>query len=152
MPLRLSEGLRNDMLKAGGLSAVDGFADGIIEIRTGLQPSTANDAETGTLLVRITLNSGAYTDLVTNGINLEANGTQLNIATGEVWSGVAIADGVAAWFRLYDTNYTQGISATARRIDGQVSSSGAQMNLPNTNITTSGTTTIDSVAINFPTA
>jgi hypothetical protein len=152
MALRLSTGLRNDMLKTGGNSCVDGMADGVIEIRSGLQPSTADDAETGTLLARITLASGDYNDLVTNGINLEALGTQLNIKTAEVWSGLALVDGVAGWFRLYDTNYTMGVSTTALRIDGAVATSGAQMNLPNTNMTLGGTTTIDSVAINFPTA
>ena len=76
----------------------------------------------------------------------------MNKATGETWSGVAIADGVAGWFRLYDTNYTQGSSTTACRIDGAVAQSGSQMNLPSTSITTGGTTTIDSVTINFPTA
>ncbi len=140
------------MLQAGGQSCVDGMADGVIEIRSGVQPATADDAETGTLLARITLNSGDFNDLATNGVNLEANGVQLNIATGEVWSGLALADGVAGWFRLYDTNYTQGQSESARRIDGAVATSGAQMNLPNTNLTLGGTTTIDSVAINFPTA
>jgi hypothetical protein len=152
MALRLSTGLRNTMLKAAGTSAVDTMVNGIIELRTGTQPATADDAETGTLLVRITLNSGAYTDLATNGIEMQASGTALNKKTGETWSGVAIADGVAGWFRMYSTSYTQGSSTTAARIDGAVAQSGAQMNLPSTNITTGGTTTIDSVTINFPTA
>lgn len=150
--LRLSTGLRNTMLKAAGSSAVDAMAKGIIEIRTGSQPASADDAETGTLLVRITLNSGSYSDLATYGISMKAVATALHKADGEVWSGVALANGVAGWFRYYDTNAVHGSSTTANRIDGAVAQSGAQMNLPSTNITTGGTTTIDSVTINFPTA
>lgn len=150
--LRLSTGLRNTMLKAAGNSCVDAMAKGMIEIRTGSQPATADDAETGTLLARITLNSGAYTDLATYGISMKAVGAALNKADGEVWSGVAIADGVAGWFRFYDSSATHGSSTTAKRIDGAVAQSGAQMNLPSTNITTGGTTTIDALTINFPTA
>lgn len=152
MPLRLSTGLRNTMLKATGKSAVDAMANGIIEIRQGTQPATADDAETGTLLCRITKNSGAYTDLLNNGIDMEAVGAALNIKTGEVWSGVALTDGAAGWFRFYDTNYTTGQSSAACRIDGAIGVSGQQMNLPNLNLTNGGTTTIDSLTINFPTA
>jgi hypothetical protein len=150
--LRLSTGFRNNILKVGGASACDTMAKGVIEIRSGSQPASADDAEIGTLLVRITKSSGAYTDLVTNGISLSATGATLSKAVGEVWSGVAIASGTAGWFRHFDSTYTSGASTSASRFDGAISTSGAQLNLPSTVITLDGTTTIDSVTINFPTA
>lgn len=59
MTIRLSTGLRNNIVGPKGVGA--SFANGIIEIRTGSQPSTADSAATGTLLGTVTLNSGAYT-------------------------------------------------------------------------------------------
>ena len=153
MALRLSTNFRNNLLKVAGESACDTMAKGCIEIRTGGQPSTADDAVTGTLLARITLSSGDYTNLAVNGIDMKAVAAQLNIADAQVWSGLGLADNVAGWFRFFDTTYDgAGGSTSGFNIDGAVATSGAQLNLPNTNITVDGTVTVDSLAINFPTA
>ena len=153
MALKLSTNFRNNMLKIAGASACDMMAKGCIEIRTGGQPATADDAATGTILARITLSSGDYNDLVTNGITMKAVAAQLNMADGEVWSGLGLADNVAGWFRMFDGTYDgAGGSTSTSHIDGLVATSGQQLNLPNTNITNGGTVTIDSLAINFPTA
>lgn len=59
MTIRLSTQLRNNLVGPKGVGAT--FANGIIEIRTGSQPATADSSSTGTLLGTVTLNSGAYT-------------------------------------------------------------------------------------------
>ena len=63
MTARFSTGLRNFVAGGGGgyKSALQG---GKIEIYTGSQPTTADDAPTGTLLVTITDASGAHTNEV----------------------------------------------------------------------------------------
>lgn len=49
------------------------FANGIIEIRTGSQPASADAAATGTLLGTVTLSSGAFTPgTATNGLTFGA--------------------------------------------------------------------------------
>ena len=59
MTTRLSTALRNNIVGPTGVGAT--FANGIIEIRSGSQPATADAAATGTLLGTVTLASGAYT-------------------------------------------------------------------------------------------
>ena len=59
MPLRLSKGLRNFLNEGGSLKQA--FAGGKIELYTGTQPASADDAVSGTLLCVYTDNSGAHT-------------------------------------------------------------------------------------------
>lgn len=152
MAERLSTGLRNEVLKAGGKSLADALANGVIHIYSGVQPVDSNAAETGTLLGIISLASGAFTPgAPTNGINLAvaANGI-VSKAVAEVWSGVAVADGIAGWFRHYDNDVNTGESTTAIRYDGAIATSGSEIQMANTRLTTGGTTTIDSYGVTLP--
>jgi len=65
---------------------------------------------------------------------------------GGTWSGVNTATGVASFFRFVrpDDQGNQAGGATAIRLQGTISTSGADMNLSNTTLTISATTTIDS--------
>ena len=132
----------------------DALADGVIDIYSGVQPATADAVETAgaVLLARVTLASGAFTPGVsTNGINLDvAAAGAVSKAVAEVWSGVGLADGTAGWFRFYDNAVTTGASTTAIRMDGQIATSGGEINMSNTNIVTLGTTTIDGFVVTLP--
>ena len=154
MAIRLSSGLQAEIKKSGGKSFADALANGVIDIYTGAQPLDADNAETGTKLVRITLGSGAFTPgIATNGINFDTvvSGILLK-AVAEVWSGLGLADGVAGWYRFYDNDVTTGSSTTAIRYDGAIASSGSQLNMSNQNVTNGGTVTIDSAEIELPRA
>ncbi len=59
MTIRLSTALRNNIVGPKGVGAT--FANGIVEIRSGTQPATADSAATGTLLGTVTLASGTFT-------------------------------------------------------------------------------------------
>ena len=59
MPLRFSTGAVDALQEAGCLKEI--LWDGVIDVMSGAQPAGADDAETGTLLVRCTLASGAFT-------------------------------------------------------------------------------------------
>lgn len=139
---------------ARGGSLVDQFRNATMGIRTGSQPTSADVAETGSLLVPITLASGAFVGgSDTNGINFgQILDAELHKALGcsdgiteEVWSGVATATGTAGHFRIYNNAAAGG--ADDQVIDGAIATSGSQMNMANTSITSGGTTTIDDVDI-----
>lgn len=158
MAWRLSTGLRNKLLgaAAGQGSLKEIFANGQIRIYSGSQPFSGDDAETGSLLCTITLASGAMTSGVgTNGINFgNAVDGVIGKADGEVWSGANSETGTAGWFRIYpndfDANMGTATGGDKIRLDGRVSTSGAEMRLSNTSLVSGVTTTIDNVAISLP--
>ena len=118
-----------------------------MKIFTGSQPTEADDAEAGSELIQITESSGAFVGgAAANGLNFgQVASAILHAASGEVYSGVAGASGTAGWFRIYDNAAAGG--AADQVIDGAIATSGSQMNMANTSITSGGTTTVDSVDI-----
>lgn len=147
MTLRLSTGLRNALAGTTGFAST--FANGIIEIRTGTQPATADSAATGTLLGTVTLNSGAFTPgTATNGLTFAAAADGA-VAKSGVWSmnglPAAGAGTAAGWFRLKGNALDNDLSSTTLpRVDGSVAVSGADMNLSNISIASGAPTTVDS--------
>lgn len=151
MALRLSTGLRNAMMATGSLQ--DTMVNGVLCIYSGVQPTSADDSESSTLLCKVTVASGAFTaGAATNGINMAAVATAgiLPKSTTEVWSGVNVASGTAGWYRFYANDYTTGTSTTASRIDGAVATSGAQLNMSSTALTSGATLTLDSFTLTLP--
>ena len=143
MTVRLSTGLRNNLAGSTGFAAT--FANGIIEVRTGTQPATADAAATGTLLGTVTLNSGAFVaGSPTNGLTFAA-ATGGAVSKSGVWSFNGIAAGTAGWFRLKGNALdNDALSTTLPRLDGSIAVSGADMNLSNISIAIGAPTTIDS--------
>lgn len=143
MAIRLSTGLRNNLAGTTGFAST--FANGVIEIRTGTQPASADNAATGTLLGTVTLASGAFTPgTSTNGLTFgtPSGGT---VSKSGTWSMVGIAAGTAGWFRLKGNGLDEGgSSATLPRLDGNIATSGADMNLSNIAIAIGAPVTIDS--------
>lgn len=133
MARKFSTGLRQAIL--GTAALVDSFQvtmqDGIIDGYSGSQPSDADQIETGTKLVRITLASGAFTSgVATNGLEFDDSvAGVISKAAAETWSGVGLAIGSIGWFRFYANTVVTGASTTAIRFDGSVATSGAQINL-----------------------
>jgi hypothetical protein len=130
----------------------DIFNDCIIEIYSGSQPADADQAETGTKLLRITAGGGAFTPgAAANGLSFQdPAGGIIAKNPGETWVGAGLASGTAGWFRCYSNIYKTGQSATAVRFDGSVGTSGSQLNLSTTNIISGQNTTIDSFQLTFP--
>jgi hypothetical protein len=91
------------------------------------------------------------------------NGLQFGTSAGGVlakrasqtWSGVAVASGAAGWFRFVgavaDPGTLDTIESTVR-MDGSVSTSGAQLNMSSTTIASGATQTIASFPITLPTS
>lgn len=116
---------------ANGRAFAQCFKNCIIEIYSGNQPADADKAETGTKLLRLTLNGGAFTPgQKTNGLSWgDPVGGLIDKASGEVWSGLGLATGenTPGWFRIYSNLYVTGESTTAMRLDGSIAASGAQL-------------------------
>ncbi len=147
MALSLSTGLRQGILHTSGLNTL--LASGKINIWSGAAPSIADDAATGTLLVTIDTASGSGFDLFF--LNTAVSGVLSKSAN--TWDGVAVATGTAGYFRYCaSTSDTNLLSTTELRIQGAVSTSGAELNMSSTAITSAATTTIDTFDITMPAA
>ncbi len=144
--IRLSTKLRTNLAGTTGFAAT--FADGIIEVRTGTQPTTADAAATGTLIGVVTLASGTFTPgTALNGLTF-ATAADGAVSKSGTWSfnGInAPTPGLTAgWFRLKGNALdSDGVSTTLPRLDGSIATSGADMNLSNITIVTGAPTTVD---------
>jgi hypothetical protein len=160
MALKFSTGLKNQMFNAirGAVATTYSLEHGIIRIYSGSQPASADAAVTGTLLMEVTVSSGAFVHgSATNGLDFDApvSGVMTK-AVAEVWSGIGLAAAgtgtTAGWFRFCGNPTDDGsISTTLPRIDGRISTSGAEMVLSNLSIVTGATTTVDSLTLSWPT-
>jgi len=146
MALRLSTGYRQAAL--GTNSFQTEFALSFINIYTGSQPSDADQAATGTLLATI------FSDGVAIGVSFDAPvAGVISKAAAQTWSGTAIAEGTAGWFRLHEAIDNPALLSTVNsRIDGNIATSGANMNMSNTFIASAAVQTISTFAITFPAA
>lgn len=140
-------------LKSGSLREI--MQNSILCLFDTVRPATADLAEPGTLLAKITKNGGAFVaGTSTNGLNI-AEFTGITIAraidpvTGvaEVWKGAGIQTGTARTAVWYANEYVTGASSTALRMYGAVNTSGADVNMAGgTTITTGVDTGVTSVA------
>ena len=145
MALRLSSGARLGLANTEGLKSI--FNGGLIDIYTGGQPASADYAETGTKLVRISLISGTSS---TSGLTFGTAAANALPKSGAVWSGLIAVAGVAGYFRLYATAGTSGTSGTDRRIDGNVGLSGSDLVVANSSLALGATLTIDTFTLTVP--
>ena len=153
MALRFSNGARTQLAGTRGLK--DMFNGGWLHIYTGGQPSTADVAETGSLLVRIAINS--YTGgNGTGGITFGTAANAILPKSADVWSGTIGVGGVAGYFRLFGTGGTTGVMGTAGtsgtgvRIDGNVGLSGSDLVVANSTLALGATFTIDTFSLAVP--
>lgn len=159
MALHFSTGLKNQLFGAirGAVTTTASLEHGCIYIYSGSQPATADAAATGTLLMKATVSSGAFVHgTATNGLDFAAPAAGVMTKdSGEVWSGVGLAGAgtgtTAGWFRhCGNPDDNQGVSTTLPRIDGRISTSGAEMSLSNLTIVEGASTTIDTYSLSWP--
>lgn len=134
-----------------GGSFRDIFKNCVLEIYSGSQPATADTAESGTKLLRITAASGAFSaGSPANGLHFGAPSAGVIAKSSAVWSGVGLATGTAGWWRLYNNAYTTGGGTSGINMDGNCATSGGDLNMASLTVTLSATTTIDSFSITEP--
>lgn len=145
---RLSTGLCNAVLTGGSGNGVKASLDGgFINIYSGTQPATADAGATGTLLGTITKDGDGVT-----GLTFDAAAAKvLSKAAAEAWKMVGAAAGTAGWFRFYKSGDTlTASSTTAKRLDGAIGTSGAELNLSNLSIDVGQVNTCDAFTITMP--
>ena len=129
MAIKYDTTTRNDMLAA--LNTRIG-ASARLRIYNGTRPANVGTAiTTQTLLVELTCNATAFAAAAASGV-LTANAISNNTAA---------ATGTASWFRLFQSNGTTAI------MDGDVATSGSDLNLNNTSIATGQTVSVTSFTI-----
>lgn len=150
MALKHTVGSRNGLLDTGDLGTL--YANGRLDIYSGTAPATASAAETGTKLVSLTKDGGAFTPgSPTNGFNFSsAASSGVLTQDGNTYKGTALATGTAGYFRLYDNDVTTGADASAIRLQGTVGTSGADMIVSTASITAGAVVTLSSFSVTMP--
>lgn len=126
-------------------SIQDIFNGGFLELYTGSRPSSADDAPPGTLLVRI------YSDGVSAGLSFDdaASGIISKKST-ETWSGTGITSGSIGWARLKTVGDGGSTSTTDERLDLNVSTTGASINLSSISVQSGVPLSISNFTITLP--
>lgn len=78
---------------------------------------------------------------------------EMGIYEDQIWSGLNVAGGTAGWFRFIGAEADSGAldsSAVALRVDGSISTTGADMNLNNTTFAQDATTRINGATATIP--
>lgn len=142
---KYSTGFVKDLMETNPVRSVIGSVD--LNIYAGTVPDSPDDALPGDAVLLNTYNNGG------TGGTWEATSSNgvLQKAAGETWSGTAAATGDAAYFRIVEngTDDGSGASTTAKRVQGTVGVSGADLNLPAVAMTSGNTYSLDYVAFNF---
>jgi hypothetical protein len=113
-----------------------GSGAGTIDVRTGTQPASANDAASGTLLATFTLNDPAF-GAASTGV------ATLDVDPAITTTGLAAGD--AGWFRMKD-------SAGATVLDGAATATGGggQLELSTIAVSIGLTVSITSGTVTMP--
>lgn len=119
------------LLNAGGA--------GSIKIYTGAQPTSPDDAATGTLLATLPLSATSFPTAAA-----DASDPKVVTATANaITSAAAAATGTAGYFRAVN-------NAGTAIADGSVGTSGCDLNLNTTSLVSGGTVSITSWVITAP--
>ena len=150
MTVKLSTGLRNGMLGSTGFAEL--FANGVIEIRSGPQPITADAAATGTLLGLVTKDGLAWVaGSPTNGLNFNAPANGAVSKNADNWRFNGLANGTAGWFRLKGNAADDGsVSTTLPRLDGSIGVGSGDMPMSRTDVQVGVPSTIDVFSFMLP--
>jgi len=86
-----------------------------------------------------------------NGVKFGAPASGVISKNSDVWSGLAVLDGIAGWFRLSEYGDTPtNLSTTAVRVDGSIGVGLGDMQMGSTSIEAGATITINSAAFTAP--
>ena len=128
MAFRKSTGLANAIASSFGAL----FASGTLQVRTGAQPASANDAAAGSLLATITIPSAPFGS-PSAGVISKAN----------TWSAVATGTGVAAHGRF--------ISNDGLKIfDVSIAESGGDLTIDDEDVVTGGNVVVTAFTYTVP--
>ena len=149
--LNIEDGDADSKILTVSKAMKDVFRNNVIRIYSGAAPADANAAESGVLLLKLTLSSGAVTPgAAANGNNFDDITTGVLSKDANVWSGVGLADGTAGYWRMYDNGEITGAVSTSKRMQGLCGTSGTAFVMSSTSIVTGATITLDTFTITQP--
>jgi hypothetical protein len=147
-------GVGTSTITASGKSLKEIFANSVLRMYSGSAPASANDAETGTLLMEFSVDALAFTrGLPDNALNFPdiADGVLSKPEGDPKWQAEHLASGNVGYFRLYDNARVLGAVATAVRIQGTVATSGGDLTIKSSaSVEAGGVTTITTMGIRIP--
>lgn len=123
---------------------------------TGTGPNLFSISCSATTLTATVVSFGSNASLVAgvaqaNGLTFGSVVTGVLSKSVSVWSGVNAAGGTAGCFRVISEEAdSNGTSTTAIRLDGSIATSGADVTMGNTALTSGATLTIDQFDITVP--
>ena len=143
---KFSTGLRNGMLSGLNLkAALDG---GSLLLFSGPVPATADAAETGTVLMSLTVGGDGTTGL---SFGTAENGV-ISKSETEVWATSAVdTSGTISYFRFVSSTDSGGDSTTEARIQGTAGIVGTDLVLTSTEVTAGQPWTLNYFNVALPT-
>ena len=146
MAIKMSTGLRNQMLSGDSFKAIFDAGSEIRIYGGAVPPSADNSIGAATLLC--TIKNGA------SGITFDTAATNaiLQKNPSEVWEGDNVATGAATFYRHVLTADDDASSSTAPRYQGTVAVVGADINLTNVNLVNGANQKLDYHATTIATA
>ena len=86
-----------------------------------------------------------------NGLDFDVSTAGQLVKGSGIWSGVASSTGTAGWWRFEGSIDDDDSSSTILiRVDGNIGTTGADLNVSSTTITSGATTTIDTFSVTLP--
>lgn len=130
----------------------DVFRNCTVHVYSGTVPADADaDEGSGTKLLEISVDSVVMVaGTADNGLDFDAIAAGVLSKSADVWSDAGLANGTAAWWRMYDNGIITGASSTAKRCDGLIGTSGVTMILSTTTVVLGATVTIDEANFTMP--
>ena len=137
MAVRMSDGLANFVLDSGIGTAFD--TTGRINVYTGAQPASANDAASGTLLGTLTLSSDAFAASSSRAI-------AINSVTSDTTADNSGTAGYVRFYRTGDTAPGSAAGATDRRLDLDITD---DISIDNATIVAGGTIALSGYSLSL---
>jgi hypothetical protein len=128
-----------------------------------IKAKRGSGAGANTFAVVSTVTTLTKTDVNLSGGVTAVNGLKMGTSAGgvldkhatQVWTGVAVATNTAGYYRFVGSVADGGGTDTSEvefRVDGAISTSGAQLNMSNTTITFGATDTVSTYSLTLPTS
>lgn len=145
MSMKPSTGLVKGMLDTSSFR--DMMSGMKLKVYAGVEPPSA-DAAIGSAVLLLVISTNSSGDPLAWEANAVGNVIQKN--SGDVWSGVNNASGIASFCRFERDSDTGSGSSSEVRLQGDVGVAGRFVNLSSVSLTAGATQTLDSFSIAFP--
>lgn len=133
------------------VAAIATGTTGVVYVQSrfaGVDFTLTEETSTG---ITVEVSADIIANVALNTLRFGAPSTGVISKTADIWSGVTAVTGTAGYFRLVTSLDNLGESQTDMRIQGNISTSGAELNFSSINFVVGATQTIDTFAITLPT-